>query len=259
MMGGLPDGGEALLTFKSSNRQPLDHRWGQAAVALDDPDDRLAELKEFDCVDDKESSHERRAAEHASAMSGFLRAQRTADPQLQPFHKAIQAVLNERGSEPTLPVFITPSLLLGDADAAMDVPLLCSMGVTHVLNASDTDLGMDREYEIASINYLQLDARDEIGYDMREHLAVAYAFLDSARSGVTLCHCISGINRSAFIVVCDLMAHAEYELLDAIRIVKQARGTVLLNQAFQVQLLDVARAKGLLGNLPPLVESTDCP
>ena len=65
-----------------------------------------------------------------------------------------------------------------------------------------------------------------------------------------MCHCSAGINRSGFVAVALLLLHERRGVLDAVRHVKLARGNCLLNASFQVQLLELAREKGLLGARP---------
>ena len=70
----------------------------------------------------------------------------------------------------TMPVEIAPRLLLGDASTVDDVTHLRSLGVTHVLNCSNTDFGVRDLYSAAGIAYVQLDAQDEVGYSMRQRV-----------------------------------------------------------------------------------------
>lgn len=88
---------------------------------------------------------------------------------------------------------------------------------------------------------------------MRPHLEAASDFFQQAcktREGKCMCHCSAGINRSGFVAVALLLLHERRDVLDAVRYVKQARGNCLLNASFQVQLLELAREKGLLGARP---------
>ena len=62
--------------------------------------------------------------------------------------------------------------------------------------------------------YALLDAEDDIGYDMRQHLDAASAFIQAAydAGGQCLVHCQAGINRSVFIVVAELMVREQRTL-----------------------------------------------
>lgn len=202
----LPVSGEALLEFKARNEAPVEVRWGAGGVHLDDPAERLAELGDFEELSAENSPDEEAAWSAATKASAALRAATTADVKLQPWHSALKAVLEESVAEPELPVAVAPGLLLGDGDAAEDVPRLRTLGVTHVLNASNIRFVDADEYAAAGMSYLQLNARDEIGYAMRSHLEEARAFIQQAcdRGGVCLCHCAAGINRSGFVVASEV-------------------------------------------------------
>jgi hypothetical protein len=162
----LPTSGAGLLAFKARTDAP-EFRWGGGGVALDDPQERLDELHDFDDMMDEVTADELAAYEAAGAASASIRLATTTDAELQPWHTAMHEILAATAAHPELPVDIAPRLLLGDALAAEDATHLCSLGVTHVLNCSNMDFGMREEYSAAGISYLQLDARDEIGYCMR--------------------------------------------------------------------------------------------
>lgn len=244
----LPDDGDALLAFKRHTVAPPELKWGRGAVALDDPLDRLKELEAFDGVA-MDFEGEQTAVEAAGAASVWLRAATTVGPDLQPWHVSMRIILEEEVDEPELPVRLLPELLLGDASVASDVQLLVDSGITHVLNASDVDYASE-EYYAADISYLQLNAVDDVTYCMKQHVAAASAFLQRARdeAGVCLCHCTAGINRSGFIAASELMRRERCTVLDAVRRLKRARATTLLNAAFQVQLLQLAQEEGRLGD-----------
>lgn len=116
-----------------------------------------------------------------------------------------------------------------------------------MLNASDLPLPSP-----PPTAYLQLNARDEIGYDIRQHCDAASAFIQGARDvgGVCLVHCQAGVNRSGFLVVVEYMQSEQVAVLEAVRHCKRARGRILLNRSFQIQLLQYARDHGLLGDAP---------
>ena len=82
-------------------------------------------------------------------------------------------------------------------------------------------------------------------------IATGSTFFEKARAanGKCLAHCAAGINRSGFFVILELMVSDSTFVLDAVRQVKRIRGTVLLNPSFQVQLLEMAREMGTLGQL----------
>lgn len=248
-MAGLPGDGAALLAFKQCNEAPPELRFGRAALALDDPESRLAELADFDLPTDED---ERQAASAASAASATLAAATNPAADLLPWFAAMEQILAPPwDQEPDgLPVRIAESIYLGDADAAANVARLSELGVTHVLNASNVeDAAVVDKYRAAGIAYLLLNAEDDVQYEMRQHCDVAAAFVQAARdaSGACLVHCQAGINRSGFIVVAELVVHGGRNLLDAVAHCSARRGPLLWNQGFRVALLELAREKGRLG------------
>jgi protein tyrosine phosphatase len=176
-----------------------------------------------------------------------MRAAPSTPPALHPYLLAMDTIsMVETQSNPELPVRIMDHLWLGDLAAAEDVSRLRELGITHVLQCADRE---------AAANYgdmptLMLGARDEDGYDMRQHLPVAASFIERARAsgGRVLVHCMAGINRSGFIVAVELMLNARIEVLEALRRCFRARGLILLNESFRKQLLQTALAHGLLGS-----------
>jgi predicted protein tyrosine phosphatase len=178
------------------------------------------------------------------------------EPPLAPWLDAISRL--EMGEQPNLPVELHCNtqgfrLLLGDANSAADAKLLQSQGVTHILNASDVyEPALEDAYEQAGIDYLMLDASDDQDYDMRQHFAEATAFIRLARDGGTAClvHCQAGINRSGFIAAAELVVNERRPLLEVVRDCTRLRGVFLTNTNFQLQLAQLAREHGLLGERP---------
>eukprot|EP00310_Coccolithus_braarudii_P008765 CAMPEP_0183372364 /NCGR_PEP_ID=MMETSP0164_2-20130417/108258_1 /TAXON_ID=221442 /ORGANISM="Coccolithus pelagicus ssp braarudi, Strain PLY182g" /LENGTH=195 /DNA_ID=CAMNT_0025549051 /DNA_START=52 /DNA_END=639 /DNA_ORIENTATION=+ len=157
----------------------------------------------------------------------------------------------ERPEKIDLPVEVMPHLLLGDKRSASELHMLEALGITHVVNVAGT-FGKTAAHGQCSA-YLQLHAQDEEGYPiLARHLAETSAFIHRAREegGRCLIHCQAGLNRSACLAVAELMISERLPLLDAVRRVKAARGDLLTNESFRAQLIDVARAHGLLGEPP---------
>ena len=119
-------------------------------MALDDPAARLAELDEFEHL--FESDDELVAKGAAEEASAAMRGACTADEELRPWYAEMRKVLDTDLEEPELPVTIRPWLLLGDEVAAASVEQLRSMGVTHVLNASNRDVGVTSNIETQALH-----------------------------------------------------------------------------------------------------------
>lgn len=93
-----------------------------------------------------------------------------------------------------------------------------------------------------------MDAADDESYNMLQHFDRASQFIDRAKFGEGRClvHCAMGINRSGAICAAYIIADQRMKLLDAVRLMKQRRGTVLCNRGFQRLLIRFARQRGLL-------------
>ena len=93
-----------------------------------------------------------------------------------------------------------------------------------------------------------IPAQDHDEYDMMQHFADAWAFVDRARErhGRVLIHCNLGINRCGVITAACVMLHEKRSLLDVARMIKSRRSVVLCNDGFRKQLIRFARARRLL-------------
>ena len=156
--------------------------------------------------------------------------------------------------EPELPVKIMPHLYLGDAIAAEDVEGLKALGITHVLNAAH-ELECASQYAALGIKHHVLGGEDAREYDMAQHVPVARAFIEAARAegGKVLVHCMAGVNRSGFLAAVELMLHEQLPVLHTLTRCFEARGLVLINRGFRLQLLRLAeqhRLLGCVGELP---------
>jgi protein-tyrosine phosphatase len=171
----------------------------------------------------------------------------------------IMAVMKQQQE---LPVRITDNLYLGNMDCALDIPLLRSKEITHVLNmAGNSALAKDHRwkqgrYNDAEIVYHSIDAEDEEGYPLlAKYLGEALEFISKSGNGENksqvLVHCIAGQNRSACIVAAFLIKHHKMTVLEAVQHVRKQRGNVALsNHSFQEQLVALARQENLLGPAP---------
>eukprot|EP00930_Biecheleria_cincta_P001648 TRINITY_DN102784_c0_g1_i1.p1 TRINITY_DN102784_c0_g1~~TRINITY_DN102784_c0_g1_i1.p1 ORF type:complete len:299 (-),score=77.87 TRINITY_DN102784_c0_g1_i1:147-986(-) len=92
------------------------------------------------------------------------------------------------------------------------------------------------ECEVAYEAFL---ARDEAGYDMRDHCPEISKFLCECRKSgrKVLVHCVMGINRSAFATVAFLAGAMGMSLKAAVALAAEKRGCVLSNDTFVDQLI----------------------
>ncbi|KAK3279891.1 hypothetical protein CYMTET_12241 [Cymbomonas tetramitiformis] len=189
---------------------------------------------------------------------------RRRDKDLEPWYLAVRAVADAPSvSRRDLPCEILPHLLYGDKGSALDTFLLQALGVTHILNVAGPagNQTLLADYPHFGIKYLQLDGQDEEDYNMVSlHHNEASEFIREAREveGKCLVHCVAGINRSGVLVAAELMIYKRLPVIEAVKRCKAARGTFLLNEGFQRQLVQLAHQEGLLGPKPSKSQ-TDLP
>eukprot|EP00440_Ansanella_granifera_P018160 gb/GFBE01019723.1/.p1 GENE.gb/GFBE01019723.1/~~gb/GFBE01019723.1/.p1 ORF type:complete len:193 (+),score=43.31 gb/GFBE01019723.1/:1-579(+) len=146
------------------------------------------------------------------------------------------------------PAAILPHLLLGSCDDARDLKTLKSLGVTHVLNCASGSVRTGADfYSPIGIEYSEFVARDEQGYDIMQHfeLLATLAGAAAANKGRLFVHCEAGVNRSGTLCLAYHVANSGMTLLDSARHCKERRGRICTNAAFQMQLFEFARRRGL--------------
>ena len=145
-------------------------------------------------------------------------------------------------------------VFIGCQRNADDVATLRRLGITHVLHCAAPSSRVRSPYgrESGVDAFLALPAEDQTDYDITQHFAEAFAFLDKAkrRGGRALVHCNLGINRSGAVCAAYLMVDQRTNLLDVVRLLKAKRSVVLWNRGFRLQLVRFARSRRLLGPLP---------
>ena len=151
---------------------------------------------------------------------------------------------------PSTPTKLLDHLYIGNYKDANNPEFLHHLGITHVVNCAAYRESNESPYAPDSgiVAYLQFHADDDLKYDMLQHFSEAKRFIDRAliSGGKVLVHCAMGINRSGVICVAYMMLAEGLDLLQAVKRIKQRRGTVLSNPSFQRQLVTFARQRGLL-------------
>ena len=145
------------------------------------------------------------------------------------------------------PAEMTHYLFLGSSAHARDPSLLHKLGITHVINCAENDVGIEhyaslRECSIECSGFNSSDAKE---YTMLAHhddvLAMVTAIKDS--HGVCMLHCQAGVNRSGFLMIALLCGLEHMPLLKAAAWARQQRGRVCTNVGFQNQLLQLAKER----------------
>eukprot|EP00927_Polykrikos_kofoidii_P077627 TRINITY_DN74554_c0_g1_i1.p1 TRINITY_DN74554_c0_g1~~TRINITY_DN74554_c0_g1_i1.p1 ORF type:complete len:284 (+),score=40.03 TRINITY_DN74554_c0_g1_i1:47-898(+) len=162
--------------------------------------------------------------------------------ELEAWCAALEAIVAQPGQTTIEASEVEPWLLLGGKPAAEEAVRENRRGVTHVLNCCEPWCAMGPGS--SRLIYKGIQAYDESGYPLLElhYEQAARPFLDMVRQagGVCLVHCAMGVNRSAAIVVAYLIDRIGLDLLTAVERVRQARGCILGNDSFRVDLVHFA-------------------
>ncbi|CAL8077307.1 unnamed protein product [Calicophoron daubneyi] len=132
---------------------------------------------------------------------------------------------------------ILPFLYLGNARDAQDVDLLSRLGVTHIINVTDSlPIGFAN---FAKFKYLHLQASDTTHQDLLPAFDGAVSFIEEARKskGTVLVHCLAGVSRSVAIVMAYILYSCpKYTVLNALEFVQSRRPVAGPNLHFMGQL-----------------------
>ncbi len=146
------------------------------------------------------------------------------------------------------PALISPSirLYIGDIDDAMELGSSNSLGVKAVVNLATEQLlrpwysSLAGNLASANIDLLELCAQDNHTFDIISVAQRALGFIDcilKQPDGAVLIVCYGGVNRSGAVAAAYLVSKQTMSLCTAIELLRNARGTVLTNQSFVVQLV----------------------
>ncbi|THD18107.1 Dual specificity protein phosphatase 10 [Fasciola hepatica] len=135
---------------------------------------------------------------------------------------------------------MTPSLfflIIGNARDAQNLELLRRVGITHIINVTET-VPLPFKRSVPFI-YLHLPASDTTNQDLRPSFDRAVQFIDEARkrNGIVLVHCQAGVSRSVAIVMAYLIhSTKKYTVLNALEFVQNQRPVAGPNLHFMGQL-----------------------
>ncbi|KAL8583338.1 hypothetical protein ACOMHN_057624 [Nucella lapillus] len=138
-------------------------------------------------------------------------------------------------------------IYLSEASVARKPDVLKSLGVTHVVNASQgtkfnqTDTNADF-YQDAGIQFHGIPAFDVFTFKFLPYLKPAAEFIHKAHQakGVVYVHCQQGVSRSSTVVLAYLMLHHDMSLMNAVRAVRLKR-EIFPNEGFLKQLCTLER------------------
>ncbi|EEC00470.1 skrp1 dual specificity protein phosphatase, putative [Ixodes scapularis] len=124
-------------------------------------------------------------------------------------------------------------------DAAADLPLLQSRGVTHVVNAAGASVP---EVHGSSLSYLSLPLLDLPECVLSDAVIGAVGdFVEGALSsgGAVLIHCNAGVSRSSALAIAFLMTRRGAGYQEALSRVRAVRAAACPNEGFRRQLRDL--------------------
>ena len=135
---------------------------------------------------------------------------------------------------------ILPKLYLSGSNVATNLEMLRKLKVTHILNATkqvENKFESDRNFV-----YKKIELDDSDTQDLLNYLEDAYNFIDEAlknEKNLVLVHCISGMSRSASIVIAYLMRKGVSNTYkEAYEYVLSCRSIIEPNENFQKQLIE---------------------
>ena len=133
---------------------------------------------------------------------------------------------------------IEKNLYLGSLEAATDVILLESHGVTHVISVDSVPLPRKITSMLPRIALLHLQVTDLPDEDLLSHFTTANNFIEEChqKGGACLVHCYRGRSRSATVVTAYLMHRHSYSLNKAIAKVRSKRPSISPHASFLAQL-----------------------
>ena len=139
-----------------------------------------------------------------------------------------------RSKAASTPDHIIDNIYLGAETAQYDLEILKSLNIIKVLSVLQYPLIFHEDI----LEYKVLDVDDSPSEDLRKYFEESFIFIHSAREGGgnVLVHCVSGISRSATVVIAYCMKEKGMTFEEAESYVKERRTCIMINSGFRKQL-----------------------
>lgn len=120
--------------------------------------------------------------------------------------------------------------------------MISSFGFTHVLNATKE---LPNYFEDKALQYLKIPINDYETENITPYFRQAFEFIESARGGKILIHCVLGRSRSFAFLVMYIMKKYGLSYEESNEVVNERRFLGQINVGFQEQLIEFEK-KGKL-------------
>lgn len=155
---------------------------------------------------------------------------------------------------------IPNQLYLGNIHHALNLKVLRSLGITHIVNCTQS---IENKFHSKGIGYCRVPVNDKSSESILHYFVKAIRFIEKVRGEAThsndssdskdsnhssdavsnhsnriMIHCHAGISRSSTITIAYLMFSWKMTMFDAIAHVQSKRYQIQPNQGFKNQLLD---------------------
>ena len=122
-----------------------------------------------------------------------------------------------------IPISGVEHLFVGSVGAAYNLERLKAVGITHIINVTNT---LENKYP-DHFTYLRIGLEDDPDTDIGSHFSTSQKFIDSVKNqnGKCLVHCYQGISRSVTIVCAYLLTLPELQIttISALELIRQNR------------------------------------
>lgn len=127
---------------------------------------------------------------------------------------------------------ILPNLFLGNFSDSQDLKMLKELNIKYILNLSENDNCFPEDFI-----YLKIDIKDNITENIKKYFRKTNVFIyNGLLIGNVFVHCIAGVSRSPTIVMAYLIKKKKYSFDNALKIIKNNRNSIEINDGFLEQL-----------------------